>query len=440
MLFKNITIIDENYKAVPHQNILVRKNKIAYIGADIPAGDMSDDAGDVYDGTDKIAVPGFFNLHCHAAMTLLRGYGEGLPLYNWLFDKMFPFEATLGDEDIYYGAQLGIAEMIRSGACSFNDMYFCMPSVARAVDEAGFKANLSHGSSTNNGKDDCRFTESNGYAGTMGLLDYVKTLDHDRIHVDAAIHAEYTSGPALCRDVAAFAKEHKLHMHVHISETKKEHDECKERRGMTPTKWFAELGILDVPTTAAHCVRVEPEDMEILASHGVTVSFNPSSNLKLGSGIAPIRSLRDAGVKIGFGTDGVASNNNLNMLEEITLGAMVQKGVEHDPLFLSTSEIFAMACKNGADAQGRPDCGAIKVGNRADILVFDTDRPHMQPMIDPVSNILFSAHSDDIVLNMVDGKILYKDGEYLTLDIEKIIANVKRIVNEKLIKLEGKGL
>ena len=207
---------------------------------------------------------------------------------------------------------------------------------------------------------------------------------------------------------------------------------------MTPTAWFSELGVFDVPAVAAHCVWVDENDIALLAKHNVTVSYNPSSNLKLGSGIAPLRALRQAGVRTVFGTDGAASNNNLNMLEEIHLGAMVQKGAQQDPLFLSTADVLTMACRNGALAQGREDCGALKPGNRADILIFDTNRAHMQPVIEPLSNLLYSAQSDDIVLNMVDGKVLYRDGAYLTIDIEKVLANTKRIVNEKLTQLEGK--
>ena len=435
MLFKNITVIDENYQAVAHQNILVEGNKIVSIGSQIPQGEV----GEVYDGTGKIAVPGFFNLHCHVPMSLLRGYGDGLPLQNWLFDKMFPFEALLSEDDIYWGSLLGIAEMLRSGVCSFSDMYFHMPAVAKAVHESGIKANLSHGSSSG-GKADCPFKEAAGYTGALNLLDYVKPLSHDRIIVDASIHAEYTSGPMLCRQAADFAKEHHLRMQVHLSETKREHEECKKNRGMTPAAWFADLGVFDVPTIAAHCVWVEENDIALLAKHKVTVAYNPSSNLKLGSGIAPIKALRQAGVRTVFGTDGAASNNNLNMLEELHLGAMIQKGAQQDPLFLSSADVLTMACRNGALAQGREDCGALKAGNRADILVFDTNRAHMQPVIEPLSNLLYSAQSDDIVLNMVDGKVLYKDGAYLTLDIEKVLANAKRIVNEKLMKLEGKSI
>lgn len=429
MLFQDITLIDENYGAVPHANILVEDGRIAAITKEAPAGY----AGEVYDGRDKIAAPGFYNTHCHVPMSLLRGYGEGLPLHRWLTERMFPYEELLSEEDIYWGALLGISEMLASGAASFTDMYFHMEDVARAVMDSGIKANLCHGVSAG-GKEDAAYAETPGRANTLALMEVAKNSG-GRIIADVGLHAEYTSGPRLGREVAEFAKEHGLRVHLHLSETKKEHEEAKTRRGMTAAAWFASLGLFDVPVNAAHCVWVEPGDIELLAKHGVTAAHCPSSNLKLGSGIAPLYELRRAGVRVGIGTDGAASNNNLNVLEEVNLAAMVQKGVRQDPLFLSMAEVFGMACQNGALAQGRADCGAIKVGNRADIVVYSTDAPHMLPVIDPASNVLYSAQKDDIVMNMVDGRVVYKDGSYPFIDIEKVKYHARRIAAEKLALL-----
>lgn len=390
---------------------------------------------ETYDGRGKIAAPGFFNIHCHAPMTLLRGYGEGLPLQEWLFDQMMPYENLLSEEDIYWGALLGVAEMLASGAVSFTDMYFKVSAVARAVSESGIKANLSYGTSAG-GKSDAAVADTPSLAGARALLEASRATG-GRIVADVGLHAEYASGPRLCREVAAFAKERGLRIHLHLSETKKEHEEAKARRGMTPAAWFEATGILDAPVTAAHCVWVDEEDIDLLSRHDVTVAHCPSSNLKLGSGIAPIHALRKAGIPVGIGTDGAASNNNLNMLEEVNLAALVQKGARRDPLFLSAAEIFEMACLNGARSQGRPDCGAIKVGNRADIVIYDTDSPHMLPLIDPVSNVLYSAQRDDIALNMVDGQVVYKNGVYTFIDIEKVKYNARRIAAEKLALLAG---
>ncbi len=428
MLFRDITLIDENYTAVPHANILVEDGRITAIAKEPPR----DYSGEVYDGANKIAAPGFFNGHCHAPMCLLRGYGEGLPLHRWLTERMFPFEALLTGEDIYWGTLLGIAEMLASGAVSFTDMYFQMPHMAKAVLESGIKANLSHGTSANG--PDASFAGCTGHSGTLALMELAKTSD-GRLAADAGLHAEYTTGPNLCREIGEFARANGLRVHLHLSETQKEHEEAKTRRGMTAASWFAQLGVFDGPTIAAHCVWVDESDIALLAKHGVTAVHCPSSNLKLGSGIAPLRALRDAGVRVAVGTDGAASNNNLNVLEEVNLAALVQKGTQQDPLFLSMAEVFEMACKNGALAQGRTDCGAIKVGNRADIAVYNTDVPHMLPVIDPLSNLLYAAGQNEVVLNMIDGKVVYKNGEYTTIDIEKVKYNARRIAAEKLAQL-----
>lgn len=419
MLFKDITVIDENYEAQEHFHILVEGNKIAYVGKEMPA----DYTGEVYDGKNKVAMPGFFNIHSHIPMPLLRGYGEGLPLQNWLFDRMFPFEAKLTPEDCYWGALLGQIEMIKSGVTSFTDMYMMMDGIVRAVDESGMKANLSHGSSNANGG----FYDCNGYKGAEFLLDYEKTRADDRIIADVSIHAEYTSCEQMVREAAEYCKEKGKRMHVHLSETAKEHNECKANRGVTPTRFFADCGVFDNPTTAAHCVWLEGEDFDILKEYGVTPAHCPSSNMKLGSGVANLKKMLEMGINIGIGTDGAASNNNLNMLEEVNLAALIQKGVNHDPLFLSQKELLKMSTLNGARSQGRMDCGAIKVGNRADIVVWDLDKPHMQPVFDVVANILYAGHADDVCLNMIDGKVVYKDGILNTIDEEKVIAQCKSI-------------
>ncbi|WP_312641705.1 amidohydrolase [Hydrogenoanaerobacterium sp.] len=431
MLFKNITIIDENYEAQEHMNLLTDGKKITYIGKDMPAGYE----GEIYDGSNKVAMPGFFNIHCHVPMTLIRGYGEGLPLHRWLHERMFPFEALLTPEDMYWGGLLGMAEMIASGAVSFTDMYMEMDGISKAVEESGMKANLSHGCSAFS--DDVHFTDVNGYKGIHYLMDYVKNANHDRIIGDTSLHAEYTSTETLVHEIAQFAKENHLNMHTHISETQKEHEECKQRRGgLTPVQFFNKCGVFDVPTTAAHCVWIEGEDFDIMKEKGVTACHCPSSNLKLGSGIAPVKKMLEKGIRVGIGTDGAASNNNLNSLEEVNLASILQKGANNDPLFLGPQQLLELACRNGALSQGRADCGSIKVGNRADIVVYDLDKPHLQPVFDVLSNIMYSAQSGDICLSMIDGNVVYKNGVFTGIDLEKVLFHVNRIKDEKLAQLK----
>lgn len=425
MLFNDITIVGENYDVQEHMYLLTEDTKITYIGTTPP---VSYD-GEIYDGKDKVIMPAFFNTHCHVPMTILRGYGEGLSLHDWLFTKMFPFEALLTDDDCYWGTLLGACELIASGVCSITDMYMFTKGTISGIATSGLKANLS-----------CTPTSGLDHNPPIHdmdiLLDFMKTRDNDRIKADIAIHAEYTTSEENILNASKIAKELKANIHLHLSETESEHNNCKEsHNGMTPTEYFDSLGVFQNKTTAAHCIWIEENDMDILAKNNVTIAHCPTSNLKLGSGIAPITTFIKKGINVAIGTDGAASNNNLNMLEEVNLAGLLQKGLTKNPQALSTKEIMTLACKNGAISQGRTDCGEIKVGNCADIIVYDLNRPHLQPIYDVLYNILFSANASDIVLNMVDGKILYKEGTFTTIDVNQVIENVKRIREEKLAEL-----
>lgn len=426
MLFRDITLLDHDYEVRSHQNVLVQGKKIVYAGPQMPPSKGET----VYDGRGRLLVPGFFNMHCHVPMTLLRGYGEGLPLRRWLTEKMFPFEATLTPEELYWGALLGIAEMVAGGTVSFTDMYLNTDRIFDAVDESGIKANLSSSAIDQEGSKR-HYRELPAWAHTRSLLDRIKAADHDRIQAEVAIHAEYTTTERMVSEAAAFAAENEMAVHLHLSETETEQEECRKRHGVTPAVWFERLGTFEVPVTAAHCVWLEEADMDLLAERGVTAVNCPSSNLKLGSGIAKVEHMRRLGIRVAVGTDGAASNNNLDMLEEISLASLLQKGYYRDPVAADGRAMLQMACANGAAAQRRPDCGAIKAGNRADLAVVDLWRPHLQPVHDVTANLLYSARSSDIVMTMVDGKILYKDGEFLTIDVEKVMAKGKEIAKKR---------
>lgn len=415
MLIKNTCLVNESFQVERGKYILIENDRISYIGDKHPEGYF----GETYNGENKVVLPGFFNNHCHVPMTLLRGYGEGLPLHRWLAEKMFPFEAKLTGEDIYWGSLLGIAEMIKSGVVSFTDMYFEIEMMAQAVSESGIKVNLSHGLSYNSKKPS--IFELQGYKDTERLLDIASRDKTGRLKIDIGLHAEYTSRESLVREVAHYARERNLIVHTHLSETQGEHDNCKLKYGKTPAEYFAECGLFDQPTTAAHCVWVEDSDIEIIKSKGVIPVHCPSSNMKLGSGFAPIKQMIEAGIPVTIGTDGASSNNNLNMVEEIYLAAMINKGSTQDPEFMYPAQLLKLATINGARAQDREDCGFIKVGNKADLVIFDMDKPHLQPVFDELANILYSGQSDDICMTMVDGQIVYKDGEFKTIDIEKVM-------------------
>ncbi len=423
MLFANIGLIDENFEYQAHQWVGVRDERIVYQGSQAPTGTKAQGLGEVYDGTNKLLIPAFYNAHEHAPMTLLRGYAENLPLQAWLNDMVFPFEAKITPEDCYWGTLLSCAEMARYGVVSFSDMYYNMQEGARAAIDAGLKMNLSDSLLAFNGEglDDLPVKAQN-----ERLIREFQGAADGRIIVDCNIHAEYTSNPHAVADMAAFAKEHNVRLQIHMSETKLEHEECKQRHdGLTPVRYFESLGVLDVPVTAAHCVWVEDDDIEVLAEKGVFVAANPASNLKLGSGFAPIPKLLERGVQVALGTDGMASNNNHDMMQDMYLLAMLSKGFEHDPTAVSPAQALCSATRMGALSQGRADCGLISQGARADLCVLDVSGPSYSPMVSPLMNIVYAGHGADVCLTMCDGNVVYRDGAWPTIDVGRAQAEVQ---------------
>lgn len=399
MLFSDITILDEQFRTKRHQYVLVEEGIIQSI-SEIPPQTNS---GEIYSGKNKLLVSGFYNLHTHASMTLLRGYGEGLPLQKWLAQRVFPFESHMTDEDAYWGALLGFAEMLRSGTVSASDMYLFADGVARAAIDSGIKLNLS------------------APGGEKQVLSYHGAAD-GRIRWDAYLHSEYTTTQQEAREQAELAKAYGLGYQVHVSETKLEHEECKERHhGWTPTQYLASLGVFDVPVTAAHGVWLEEEDLQLFAERGATIVHCPQSNLKLGSGIAPIARYLEKGIRVGIGTDGTSSNNNLDLLEEMQDASLLMKGSTGNPALGTASDILRMATVVGAQAQQREQCGCLKVGTRADLIVVNMDSPAFTPLLDAANSLIYAANSRDILLTMVDGNIVFRDGEFLTLDMEKAL-------------------
>ena len=417
ILIKNVRITDADSPV----NVLVENAKIAKITEEcIPADEIIDGKGD-------LLIPGFYNTHCHSAMTALRGYADDLPLQRWLFEKIFPAEDKLTGKIVSCASTLAIAEMIRGGTVSFSDMYFFMEETANAALETGIKLNLSRGYTSSDDtteENDFRFAETKKL-----IADYHGAAD-GRILVDMCIHGEYTNSDKPMRRVAAYAAENGLGLQVHVSETQSEHEACIARRGMTPMAYFESIGALDTRVCAAHCVKISDEDIAIMAKHGVTASHNPTSNLKLGSGIMPLRKLIDGGVNVALGTDGAASNNKLDMLSEMQLAALIHKGVSEDPTATNAPEMLRLATENGAAAQGRLDCGRIAVGNRADLVLVDTDSVNNIPLYDKYSMLAYSAKSTDVRMTMVDGRVLYLNGEYKTVDIEKVKYESKRTLKD----------
>lgn len=429
MLFDNITILDENLEVREHMYVGTSGSLIEYIGENAPAEDF----GDRYDGCGRLLMPAFYNAHAHSPMMMMRGYGENLSLSDWLNKRIFPFEDKLYYDAVYWSTLLAMAESVRFGIVSTSDMYYFCEDMARAVVESGTKANISR-SITSFAEGSVRDAQS--FHEAEALFDNFHGADDGKILVDASVHAEYTNTETSIAEVADFAKERGINMHVHVSETKSEHEECMQRHGgRTPTKLLYDLGAFDVNSTAAHCVWVTDEDMDILAEKGVTVATNPVSNLKLASGVCNVPALLDKGINVAIGTDSVASNNSLNFIEEMKFFALLNKERHGDPTCITPEETIHAATYAGALAQGRPDCGRIKAGNRADMIVLDISGPNMHPVHDMATNIVYSASGSDVVLTMCDGKVLYRDGVYTTIDVEKAIAETEAACADILSRL-----
>ena len=421
-LFENAAIILED-KIIKCGYLGVKDTKISYIGEERP-----EEKYDVVKNmTGHVLMSGLYNLHTHSPMTLLRGLGSDLPLQRWLTEAIFPVEAKLQPQDYSCGSRLAMMEFLASGCVSFTDMYDAPWITADEVIKAGMKANLS--------RPIVGFDPTEPYSESFRAKESEKFFKEyngkgdGRIIVDYSIHAEYTNYDELASHYAEDCKRLGARMHIHLSETEKEHEECKMRHGgLTPTQWFLKMGVLDNPTTAAHCVWVDENDMDILKDKGVTCVHNPSSNLKLGSGFMPIQKLLDKGINVALGTDGAASNNNLNMMEELHIASIIHNGFHHDPTMLPPRELLKIATANGAKGQGRANAGLLKEGYDADIVAVNLDAPHLVPASDILALVTYSAQSSDIDMTMVNGKILYEKGQFLTIDSEKAKADANESI------------
>lgn len=422
MLFSDITYLDAQFQTIPHAYIGVRGSRIAYIGGAPPADAAA--YGRVVNGKGRLLAPGFFNLHSHTAMTLLRGYGESMTLHDWLTKRIFPFEAHLTRDDIYWATLLGCAEMLRYGIVSTSDMYLDTEAAAEAFLHSGVKANIAAGVSCFDAGDYHRQAD---FALLREQLGRYHGAADERLRLELMLHAEYTTSEEKARNIAAAAAELGVGVHVHVSETADEVAGCRERHaGRTPVAYLADCGVFNARATAAHCVHLDEDDFAILAEKGVNVATCPKSNLKLASGVCPAQRLLDAGVNLALGTDSVASNNNLDFIEELRVFAILHKGVSGDPTIITPAQALAAATRSGAKAQDRPDCGAIQLGNRADLIMLDISRPHWQPAHDLRNNLVYAAAGSDVLLTMVDGTVCYENNDWPLLDIEKIYAETEK--------------
>ena len=426
LLLKNCDILAADgggYRWLKNAYLGIDGSVIDYIGESRPAAPYDREK----DMSGRLLAPGLINCHGHTAMTLLRGVGSDLPLQEWLFEKMMPIEDKFTARDIQVGNALALLEMISTGTTSYSDMYFHADTAVENAVAAGIKANLCRPNQCFN-KDET-YAQNTRAQESIQLFKDCNGMADGRILIDFSIHAEYTNFPHIVEAYSADCKALGGRMHIHLSETKKEHDECVAKYGKTPARWFNDLGTFDSPTFAAHCVWVTEEDMALMREKGVSPVHNPTSNMKLGSGFAPIPRMLELGLNVALGTDGAASNNNLNMMEEMHLAAVLHNGFTQDPTLMKPAQVLNMATRNGARLQGRGDTGALEVGKKADIIAIDLTRPHLFPNIDPLALMTYSAQGSDVVMTMVDGRILYENGEFLTLDADRILHAAKTCVD-----------
>lgn len=419
ILIKNIQTFLPNGED-KEKNILIEENVIKDVADNVPS-DFSADK--IIDGKDKFAVPGFVNAHTHASMTLLRSYADDMSLMPWLNDKIWPVEAKMTKEDIYWGAMLAAIEMIKSGTTTFADMYGpFMDELVKASTDSGLRAVLSRGligiapNAAENLEDNARVYK-----------EYNNT-ENGRIKIMFGPHALYTCPPEYLKKVADTANKLGAEIHIHMSETEIEVNDCLKNYGKRPFAHVESTGLFENRTLAAHCVHVDDEDIAIMKKHNICIAHNPGSNLKLSSGISPITKLMNEGVTVGLGTDGASSNNNLDMLEEIRLAALLAKVEANDPKAVPALTAIKMGTEYGAKTVGIDDIGKIEKGCKADIAIFDTSGANWRPHHNLVSLLAYSANSADTDTVIVDGKILMENKKLTTIDEEKVYAEVNKCV------------
>ena len=413
-------LMDEENTLLDPAYVVVEGERIASVSSTRPQGPFAQEI----DCGGNVLMPGLVNAHTHIPMTLMRGYAGGCDLHTWLNDWIFPAEAKLDDRAVRAGADLALAELIAGGVTTIADMYMHTPAIAQAVLAAGISATLSCGGVYFGAPGDFSPATCPDCDHQRQLTEEFHGAGNGQILVDASIHGEYTSNVPLWQWMADYAQRKGLGMHVHVSETQSEHEGSLTRWGLTPFRILDRYGVWDTRAIAAHCVWTTEDDWAGMAEKGVACVHNPVSNLKLGSGVAWIPAMKAAGVPIALGTDGVSSNNNQDMFEEMKFAAVLHNGVTRNPLALLPQDVLAMATREGAKALGRKT-GRIAPGYVADLILVDFTRPHLTPCHSVMDNLVYAAHGSDVVMNMARGKIIYKDGTFLPLDLEKIQAEVK---------------
>lgn len=413
----DVITLDSEGRVLRAADVAISDGTIVAVGQ-APAGFCPDET---VDAAGYIVMPGFFNAHTHSPMTLARGCAEDLPLDRWFNERIWQVESALTAEDVYWGAALAAAEMIRAGVVGFADHYFFMDRVAQVVAESGLRANLAW----------CAFGREDGEVGAdlAGIARFVaewQGAGDGRIVTSLGPHSSYMCSPQFLARSAAVATRLGAGIHIHVSETAEQVARSLAEHDLTPVELLAHNGVFDVPVLAAHGIYLQEIDLEILAAHSATVVQCPTCHMKLGMGVTAVPALQAAGVNVALGTDGPASNNALDMLQEARQAALIQKLTAQDPTLLAGDLPLRMATRSGAQALGFSLSGMIAEGYAADLILLDTASPRLRPRHDLVANVLYAAEAGDISDVMVAGRWLMRRRALLTLDEERILAEAER--------------
>jgi 5-methylthioadenosine/S-adenosylhomocysteine deaminase len=414
---------DDDFQIIENAAIHIEDQRITFVGSASTAPAF--DADEEFGGAHLVALPGLINTHGHAAMTLMRGLADDMALEVWLQTKIWPFERNLDGDDVYWGTSLAIAEMLRGGTTTFADMYFYYERGAQAIEESGTRA--------------CPGGVLLGFlpeaekrlANAIAFVREFSGAAKGRITPFLAPHSLYTCDRKQWETMIGAARELGVLIHTHASETPREVAEVTAQWGASPIQTLKNIGALDSHgngggVLAAHCVHVDEADLEIMASHDFRVAHNPTSNLKLASGFAPVPEFLKRKILVGLATDSAASNNNLDLWEEMRLAALIHKATSGDPTAISAREALLMATREGARCLNlETQIGSLQVGKKADVILMDFDKPHLTPRHNVVSHLVYAAHSSDVNDVIVDGKVLVRSGELVCLDAARVGARAR---------------
>lgn len=422
-IITHATIITVNEK-----NDVIHDGAVAFEGSSITyVGPTPEDLSgydQVINGKNKYVLPGLINTHGHVGMSLLRGYADDLPLQQWLEEKMWPLEAQFTADHVKWGTYLSIIEMIRTGTTTFVDMYDHMNQVAQAVESSGMRARLCRGmiGFCSEEERQAKLAEATQFA-----RDWHNQAD-GRITVMMSPHAPYTCTPDFITQILDRAHELDLPIHIHMSETAWEVEQNVKDYGVRPVAHLENLGVFNRPTLVAHAVHLTDEEIDTLAKYDVKVSHNIVSNLKLASGVARVPEMLAKGISVSLGTDSSASNNNLNLFEELKLAAILHKGVRNDPVAVPADQALRMATILGADSVFQKETiGSLEVGKQADLIMLDSAQAHFHPAHNPVSHVVYAANGRDVTDTIVAGRFIMRDRELLTVDEEQVIYEANRM-------------